>query len=340
MSAQLENGSENDIYIDTLTFKDYLQDLRERWPDLYTLLDPARIDDDAIARYLDEMNRLSWEFEGNEIGGRGAAYNKTNLAQQNYDNRSVGMISLIKCFSPAYDAIPGADFRILDVLGGGGTVARFFTTLGVHAPTIVTADLSNLMISACRAKHLPYIRQSAGRSLFRDDALDGVLIAYGSQLLDLETRQLAVSEAHRTVKPGHRLVLHTFEIGDRVANFFDEVVHPYSRTGHPNAHFTRPGLLELLTRAGFRDIRLFEMADPFVLRGATPEEARRNAIRHVYGMYDLIKVAGSDAGVEAALEPLIEKTLGPISISRERDHYVAEIPRATLIAVGTKAEAR
>ena len=47
-------------------------------------------------------------------------------------------------------------------------------------------------------------------------------------------------------------MLHAFEIGGRVAKFFDDVVHPYSRTGHAHEHFTRPGILDLFTRAGFR----------------------------------------------------------------------------------------
>ena len=101
-----------------------------------------------------------------DVGGRGVAYIR---AQESFDNRSVGMEALMKCFSPSYGEMPGPAFRILDVLGGGGTVARFLSTLGTDTPTIFTADLSNVMISACRARKLAYIRQSASRSLFRDN---------------------------------------------------------------------------------------------------------------------------------------------------------------------------
>jgi hypothetical protein len=80
------------------------------------------------------------------------------------------------------------------------------------------------------------------------------------------------------------------------------------------------------------------MSDPFTLRGQTPEEAKRNAIMHLYSAYDLVKLANSEREVEAALEPLIVNTLGPISVSREQDHYVAEIPRITLVAVGIKSQ--
>lgn len=326
--------SSNRIYIDNLTFDDYLMEIRTNYPDLHDLLDPERIEAHAIEEYIKEMDGLSWEFESTDIGGRGAAY---NIAQQSFDNRRIGMTTLIKCFSPSYDEMPGPDFRILDVLGGGGTVAKFLSTREGKVPTVFTADLSNLMISACRAQGLPYIRQSATRSLFRDNVLDGVLIAYGSQLLDSQARQLAVSQAHRTLKPGHRLVLHAFEVGESVARFFDDVVHRYSSTGHPHRHFTRPEILSIFTQAGFRDLRIFEISDPFILRGQSPEEAKRNAVMHLYHMYHLVKVASSERDAQAALEPLIENTLGPVSVSREQDHYAAQIPRTTLVAVGTKS---
>jgi SAM-dependent methyltransferase len=324
------------VYIGDLTFQDYLNEIRGSYPGLYDLLEPRRIEAGAIEKYIREMDSVSWEFEDKDVGGRGVAYIHS---QENFDNRRVGMETLIKCFSPSYGEVPGPAFHILDVLGGGGTVARFLSTLGIPTPTIITADLSKLMIGACRAKkNLPYIRQSAARSLFRDNVLDGVLIAYGSQLLSLEVRQLAVMESHRTLKPGRRLVLHAFEIGERVARFFDDVVHPYSRTGHPHQHFTRPGILDLFTRAGFRDLRLFEISDPFILRGATPEEAKRNAILHLYRMYDLVKVANTESHIEEALEPHIANTLGPITVSREQGNYAAHIPRTTLVAVGTKSQ--
>src|SRR5581483_12506281 len=120
-------------------------------------------------RHIAKMDVRSWEFEGEKAGGRGLAY---NLAQKSADNRKEGMIALLKCFSSSID-VPGRGFRILDVLGGDGTLARFCRTLGHRAPTIYTADISKFMIDACRAQALPCVRQSATRSLFRDDVLDG-----------------------------------------------------------------------------------------------------------------------------------------------------------------------
>lgn len=319
-----------ELYLCGYSFQEYLDHLRLDHPELFGLLSPERCRD--AERHIAKMNMASWEFEDENAGGRGLAYNS---AQKTADNRKAGMIALLKCFSHS-SKIPGRDFRILDVLGGDGTVARFCKSLGHHTPTIFTADISKFMIGACHAQALPCVRQSATRSLFRDNVLDGVLIAYGSHHLDGNARPMAVREAHRTLRAGRRLVLHDFEIGGRCAKWFDRVVHPYSRTGHPHAHFSRGEMSDLLTSAGFRDVRVFEISDPFILHGNSPEEARHNAITHMYDMYDLIKVADSACDIAPRLERHISETLGPISIRQEEWRYAAEIPRHALVAVGTK----
>ena len=329
LTANTEMRTE--LYLDRYSFEEYLDYLLYGHPELSDLLSPERCFDGE--RHIAKMNMLSWEFEDEKLGGRGLAF---NFAQKSADNRKVGMTTLLKCFSPSFE-VPGEDFRILDVLGGDGTFARFCKSLGHKAPTIYTADISKFMMDACHAYALPCVRQPATRSLFRDNVLDGVLIAYGSHHLDSNARRLAVREAHRTLNGGGRLVLHDFEIGGRCARWFDNIVHPYSRTGHPHAHFSRLEMFHLFTGAGFRDVRVFEISDPFTLHGSSPEEAKHNAIMHMYDMYDLVKVADSARDIVSRLERHITETLGPISIRQEDGRYVAEIPRDALVAVGTKS---
>jgi SAM-dependent methyltransferase len=329
LTANIETRTEP--YVGGYSFEEYLAYLRLGHPELHNLLSHERCCD--AKRNIPKLNRLSWEFEDQNVGGRGSAY---NIAQKSADNRKVGMATLLKWFSPSFE-VPGHGFRILDVLGGDGTFARFCKTLGHHTPTIYTSDISKFMIDACHAQALPCVRQPATKSLFRDNVLDGVLIAYGSHHLDSNERQLAVREAHRTLREGGRLVLHDFEIGGRCAKWFDRVVHPYSRTGHPHAHFSRGEMFHLLTGAGFQDVRVFGMRDPFTLHGSSPEEAKHNAIMHMYDMYDLIKVADSARDIALCLERHITETLGSISIRQEGGRYVAQIPRHALIAVGTKS---
>jgi ubiquinone/menaquinone biosynthesis C-methylase UbiE len=318
-------------YLNGCSFEQYLDYLRHAHPDLYGLLSDQRCRD--LERHIAEMNMISWEFENEKVGGRGLAY---NFAQKSTDNRKAGMTALLECFSSSSE-IPDKDFRILDVLGGDGTLARFCKTLPPQTPTIYTADISKFMIDACRAQALPCVRQSATWSLFRDCVLDGVLIAYGSHHLDSDARKAAVREAYRTLKGGGRLVLHDFEIGGRCAKWFDSVVHPYSRTGHPHPHFSRHEMFDLFTSAGFCDVRVFEIGDPFTLGASAPEEAKYNAIMHMYAMYDLVKVAETAIDIAPRLERHIVESLGPISILQEGRRYVAQIPRQALVAVGKKS---
>jgi hypothetical protein len=95
-------------------------------------------------------------------------------------------------------------------------------------------------------------------------------------------------------------------------------------------------MLDLLNGAGFHDVRVFEISDPFTLHGSSAERAKHNAITHMHDMYDLIKLAGPSGDVVPVLERHITETLGPISIRHEDDRYVAEIPRNALVAVGSK----
>jgi SAM-dependent methyltransferase len=321
-------------YLNNTSFVNYLNTIKTNQPTLYALLNHSEFKEGMIDAYIDEMNSISWEFEDISVGGRGFAY---NMAQKAASNREEGMISLLKCFSPSFDIIPGEDFCMLDVLGGDGTIIRFLNTLDGPKPTIFTADLSKYMISACYTQNMPCIRQSATKSLFRNSVLDGVLVAYGSHHLDHQARRLAAAEAHRTLKSGGRLVLHDFEIGEKSAKWFDEVVHPFSRTGHPHPHFSRQEMLEIFTTAGFRDIRIFDLTDSFTLKGDTQDNAKHNAIMHMYNMYDLVKIANSESDIVARVERNIIEIFGQIVIDKHDDEYIATIPRHALVAVGTKS---
>lgn len=333
MSSNLKPSTVDGNYLNGLTFIEYAEIAKDAFPDLYHMLDQAAISGPEITRYIDWMNEISWEFEDTGSGGRGTAY---NVAQKSLRNRNVGMTALLKCFSSTFAEMPSENTRILDVLGGDGTLARFVASLGGLRPRILTADLSRYMVGACLSQNLACIRQAATRSLFQEAVLDGVIIAYGSHHLSHDDRQLAVSEAFRTLRPGGRLVLHDFETGGKTAMWFEQVVNPFSRTGHPHLHFSRAEMWGLFEMAGFRDVRVFDFDDPFTLDGATEEDAKCNAALHMYRMYDLVKIADSEDDVPGRVLACIERILGEVEVRDAGDRFVATVPRQALVAVGTK----
>ncbi|WNJ89605.1 class I SAM-dependent methyltransferase [Bosea sp. 685] len=334
MSLNVSTPASMTEYLTGVNYNEYLDYLHQNHPKIYNMLDIDFLRSDSMKVYVDGINNESWEFEVDGVGGRGIAY---NYAQRSIDNRRIGMEYLINLFDFKNTMFKGGDFFVLDVLGGDGTVARFAKTMEIDNLNIITADISKYMIDKCYSNKYSCVRQSATRSLFRNDVLDGVLIAYGSHHIAGEDREIAVREAHRTLKPGGIIAFHDFEIGKPSANWFEAVVHPYSRTGHPHPHFTREELKELFVQAGFRDFDVFDMHDPFTLRGRTPDEAKENAIMHLYYMYDLIKIGEDRSDIVRNLEPIVEGLFGAITIEFTGSEYCATVARDALVAVGKKS---
>lgn len=316
-------------YLSGLAFDEFTELLEERHPFLARMVQPAG--HAVIAERVAQMNRASWEFEDDGAGGRGTAY---NIAQRATGNRSEGMERLLRLCSAGRRDLPGPEIVLLDALAGDGTLTRFAATLPVR-PTIISADLSAMMIERCLAQGLPAIRQPATESFLRSSTLDAVLIAYGSHHLDAEGRRRAAAEARRTLRPGGRFVLHDFETGGAVDAWFREVVHPFSLTGHPHPHFSREEMQTLLAAAGFSAIEVFEMDDPFLICGASPGEAREGMLCHLHNMYGLARLPIGTPGDLRELERRVVETMGEMTVRPGAAGWIARLPRTALVAVGT-----
>src|SRR5262249_11782801 len=85
-----DTGMRSDLYLNGYNVDEYLGHLRRGHPELYDLLSLERCRD--AERYLAKMNEISREFEDEQAGGRGLAY---NVAQRSVDNRKVGMTTLL-----------------------------------------------------------------------------------------------------------------------------------------------------------------------------------------------------------------------------------------------------
>lgn len=338
-------------YLPGWTIESYVQYVERNFPRFASALSFERPDTLAI---LSRMDAYASGFENQEQGGRGELY---RLAQTNASVRLRGIRQLLDLASPGADIkmIP-ADYRILDVLGGDGIIARAFQLLagGADGPVpILTGDIVADMVSAALNNGLPAIRQPAQQMFIRDDSLDAVIVAYGTHHIPLDERLLVCQEAFRVLKPRGRIVLHDFEESEPVANWFSEVVDRYSLTGHDCPHFTHRQMYDYLHGAGFSDIETRSVYDPFVVSADTEASAYSQMMRYVSDMYGLVKLPtdSGDSKRERAVASLIERYItydysripeaGPdwvptLSSRRDGYQYVVELPRVALVATGTK----
>lgn len=323
-----------------------LANLRDRAPDLFDL-----IDSEKIRVRQSRIPDVPMDFEPSHSGGRGDSY---RTAQEDPTIRLVGIRELLTLASPGFDLSRCSSNDVfLDVLGGDGTIARAvpYAVPTGYRPTVLTSDVSAGMVAAAQRYGLPAIREAAQALLLRDCSVGAVILAYGTHHIPFAERDVAVREAHRVTRPGGRIVLHDFELDSPVARWFSDVVDRYSRTGHRFPHFSRAEMAHLLGAAGYRDIEVRRMYDPFVVTGSSPDDALLKLGSHLMDMYGLVRLRDlhkpSDAarivadladvyfrydGLPAAVDQIEVRPAHP----GEPPPYRVELPRVALVATGTR----
>lgn len=105
----------------------------------------------------------------------------------------------------AIDPKPGE--RVLDVACGTGTSTAAIAKRGAKA---IGLDFSKGMIEEARRRHpsLEFIDGDAQALPFGDDEFDAVTVSFG--LRNFEDPHLALTELHRVLKPGGRIVVTEF----------------------------------------------------------------------------------------------------------------------------------
>src|SRR5215471_3312515 len=162
-------------YVPGLTIQDYLELVRTRFPDLSDLLWFGR---DYASDAFSELMSLNNEFE-TDATGRGGSYRR---AQRNHIVRAQGIMSLfmLAAGDRGMTSIP-AGWRLLDILGGNGLLARNFQEMVPQAANaVITSDMAGQMVVEALNDGLPAIRQRAQFLFMRDDSVDAALIAYGT----------------------------------------------------------------------------------------------------------------------------------------------------------------
>lgn len=337
-------------YLPGMTLEEYADLARRQFPELADALWLDRPGAESALRILANGEN---EFEDDGGVGRGESYRR---AQQRRMVRSRGMRSLF-AMAAGVDTpaeIP-RDWRLLDVLGGDGLLAYVLRAVAPQVErTVTTSDMAGNMVLAALRDGLPAIRQLAQYLFLRDETMDAVIIAYGTHHIGPKQRPVACREAARVLRPGGRLVLHDFEQGGAVAQWFSEVVDRYSRRGHPYTHFTATEMEYCLTSSGLRPVNVCRMYDPLVIEGDDQSEVRSLLADYLLEMYGLVGLAGHlpHADVRDAVWKLAQNYFiyrnddGPeldgTPWQREPAAYrtdagwVAEIPRVALVAVGEK----
>ncbi|MFE9727916.1 methyltransferase domain-containing protein [Streptomyces sp. NPDC005794] len=333
-----------DTYLPSMTLETYLCDTVQAHPVLKASVDFGRPGADKALRAL---VATTTEFDSDDTG-RGDSYRR---AQRNSSVRWRGMRQLLELAAPSDTAAPRT---VLDVLGGDGTIAR---AVHENAPDlrnrvhILTGDLSGDMVERALAQGLAAVRQAADHLFLADGTMDAALLAYGTHHIAPQDRLNAVTEGLRVVRGGGRVVLHDFDDTSPMAHFFTDIVHPHTTAGHDYRHFSRGPLAELFEEAG-TPARVIDLYDPLVVRGDTEEEARRRMCAYVADMYGVggffATLGGTDACWQvleqyfqhekylAGLPAKVDFTPAPV-VYRSDGVFVAEVPRAAIVAVARKA---
>jgi SAM-dependent methyltransferase len=336
-----------------------VEDFEQRFTDLFAEMAPVlwlrRPGGEAI---LDVRQAESNEFESDE-SGRGDSFRR---AHERSSVKATGMSSLLKLATGCADIgeLP-AGFRLLDVLGGSGTLVRVTRELPQWKTTrdwILTGDVSSAMVLQALDYGLPALRQPAQFLLCREESFMAVLVAYGAHHIPGPERPGCYQEALRVLKPGGRLVVHDFEIGSPMARWFEEVVDAYSPTGHQYTHFSPEEFEKELGAAGFAGIDVQSIYDPITIWADSAGEARGRMLQYVINSYGLTQPGGTgaDDDIMAWVDELVTTVIryaesdfahldsvpapvrseGTMTVYESSGGWIAELPRVSLAAIATK----
>ncbi len=330
--------------------------IKSSWPQFYNDIDPARVSD-AYCYFITELITRAVDFDSTTEGGRGELYRH---AQHDPLIRAVGIRQLFELVSPGGDLSSYTPHhKVLDVLGGDGVLTRalHLLTPPESMPNVITSDLSEDMVAAAQAYGLFAMWQPAQNLLLKDNSLDGVIIAYGSHHIPKGQRLKTCQEAFRVLRPGGKIAFHDFEEDSPMSRWFGDVVDRYSQTGHAFPHFTREEIAEYLSEAGFEDVTVRHLYDPFVMWGESPDDVRRALAECLLYMYGLVKLSDGRDNGEAlmAVDELafdcfkydygrmgLDESFGAPAVRLEESggRWRIELPRVALVGCGVKPDGK
>lgn len=343
-------------FLPNMSFGNYLEFCKRHHPALYEMIDVSRYDQADLEATFAYLNSIETEFRDTSKGGRGDTYRRTQI--QFPLMRSTGIRSLLDLAAPASEIDPHdmRAIRVLDVIGGNGTLTRAaqFLREDHSRPSIITSDISSEMISDALSQGLPAIREHTTNLLFGDKRFDAVIFAYGTHHIPDAERVLAFREALRILKPSKRIIVQDFETGTPTARWYSQVINDYTITGHKHNHFSRCELGSMLVDAGFVDVEVFEVYDPCIITRKTYDQARRDILGYLVNLFGLVKFASLNRPDSKAYWNAVEEVVfnclnfdsqpprditipvTKLTVTKEGNGFRAELPRVALVATGRR----
>jgi SAM-dependent methyltransferase len=330
-------------YLPGMTAADYLSECRLKHPALYARLSLDRIL--ANSEIFQKLDSMSTTFEGADKGGRGDAYRQTQVRYPLA--RTVGIKALFDILMPA----GGPDKYILDVLGGNGTLTRAMrlVTPPARMPEIFTGDSAGSMVTDALARGFPAVRHLAQSLLLADETMDGVIFAYGTHHVPEDDRLTALTEAHRILRPGGRVLVQDFVENSPTARWYSEILEKYTFTGHDCVHFTATGVRALLEGAGFGNVRVTKVYDPCIIWAESEDQAWIELLKYLVDLFSLEGLRPKDGESSQEHWRMVREIISPyaehlvaddamagIKLFRDNGRYAAELPRVALVASGGK----
>lgn len=268
--------------------------------------------------------------EEDQLKNRGKLYAKLRADKRFQGTRRTGEEALFKALignddweylkstgdDPVRDRSRNEKLRqriYVDGLGGNGTLARAFRLVTKKAarPTWINSDVDPYMVADAIRQGIPSVRQFMSKSIFKDKSVDGVLYAYGTHHIPQGQWVDTLKENKRILKNNGKVVIHDFEEGTPSAKWYSELLENKTLTGHhligedgnpvigknnkpvPIPHFTEESYRNYLQEAGYKDIKVESVYDPFIFigePGQSKEEAKRTFLGYLVTMFGLKKL--------------------------------------------------
>lgn len=316
---------------DQLDLNDHLAHMRSHHPQVTPIIANLRaISPGEMRAKISALQACS------EFSERGRGLQWATTTEQHLGVRRSGASALLGAAECPGQA--ASDFYLLDVFGGAGFIAQFARDIFNFGGIVVTSDPSPIMVRLTRQKGFPALWQRA-QDLFmtRSNSVDAVLFAYGTHHVPPPERLQSFREAWRVLKPGGTLIFHDFEAESSPTRWFQEVVDPYTVTGHQHEHFTVKNILRYFEESQFEVKVVSTIDDCFQFAAPTKEAARVTVIEFMGGAYGLENLPRS----KGTMRFLWSKLEEIFSIEEFADDQMAGgqqvvVHRPALLCVGQK----